>query len=61
VPAVAEPLEGGDQHQVVADVQPVDLDDQEVQLGLIVLWASQPTITPIQAPVASTMKSLIRA
>jgi hypothetical protein len=25
--------EGSDQHQVVADVQPVDLDDQEVQLG----------------------------
>jgi hypothetical protein len=27
--------EGGDQHQVVADVQPVDLDDQEVQLGQV--------------------------
>ena len=25
--------EGSDQHQVVADMQPVDLDDQEVQLG----------------------------
>jgi hypothetical protein len=25
--------EGSDQHQVGADVQPVDLDDQEVQLG----------------------------
>jgi hypothetical protein len=28
VPIVAE---GADQHQVVPDVQPVDLDDQEVQ------------------------------
>jgi hypothetical protein len=27
--------EGSDQHQVVADVQPVDLDDQEVQLGQV--------------------------
>src|SRR5258705_7647948 len=27
--------EGGDQHQVVANVQPVDLDDQEVQLGQV--------------------------
>jgi hypothetical protein len=27
--------EGSDQHQVVADVQPVNLDDQEVQLGRV--------------------------
>src|SRR5262249_34056764 len=27
--------EGSDQYQVVADVQPVDLDDQEVQLGQV--------------------------
>jgi hypothetical protein len=27
--------EGGDQHQVVADIQPVNLDDQEVQLGQV--------------------------
>src|SRR6266567_8092869 len=27
--------EGGDQHEVIADVQPVDLDDQEVQLGQV--------------------------
>jgi hypothetical protein len=27
--------EGSDQYQVVADVQPIDLDDQEVQLGQV--------------------------
>ena len=34
---VAVPIdaERGDQHQVVADVKPVDLDDQEVQLGQV--------------------------
>src|SRR5262249_56082297 len=31
--AVSINAEGSNQHQIVADVQPVDLDDQEVQLG----------------------------
>ena len=33
--AVSINAEGSDQHQIVADVQPVDLDDQEVQLGQV--------------------------
>ena len=27
--------EGGDQHQLIADLQPVDLDDQQSQLGQV--------------------------
>src|SRR5438034_192088 len=33
--AVCINAEGGDQHEVIADVQPVDLDDQEVQFGQV--------------------------
>ena len=31
--AVAIDAEGGDQHQVVANMQPIDLDDQQVEFG----------------------------
>jgi hypothetical protein len=31
--AVAIDAEGGDQHQVVANMQAIDLDDQQVELG----------------------------
>ena len=31
--AVAVDAEGGDQHQVVANMQAIDLDDQQVELG----------------------------
>ena len=33
--AFAIDTESGDQHQIVADMQPVDLDDQQVQLGQV--------------------------
>jgi hypothetical protein len=31
--AVSFDAEGGDQHQVVANMQPIDLDDQQVEFG----------------------------
>ena len=44
--AFAINAEGGDQHQVVADVQPVDLDDQEVQLGQVGAPSTRPAVRP---------------